>query len=366
MAGQVSILVVSLATTAGWVVNERELSAALRRLGVEHTVVRVRLGPERHLRRSGILPIVDAIEAAGARRALGGSRRRGDPSAVILLSTTASLLAPVGRLRAEGIPVAIRVDCPSETSRPGPANVLQRLLERRRLRQADVALATGPRSAALLAPLARRVAVLPVPVREPAGPAAVNGAGDVVTYSADPANKGLDLVCDAWWALGERTEGRRLHVTGVSPERGRRLLLRRGIAEPPGLRWHGTVARERQIELVRAAGAYVSASEWEGTGIAQLEALAAGVPLVTTPSLGAYEAYPIARGLEPSLVTSGRDERELAKALAVALEMPAARRRDYAAGAAAAVGRYSAEAADHVLREEVLPLLSGGGPARPP
>jgi Glycosyl transferases group 1 len=362
VAGPVSILVVSLATTAGWVVNERELSRALSRLGVEHTFARVRLGPERHLRRTGIWPIVDAIEAAGARRALGGGRPRGDPSAVILLSTTASLLVSVGRLRAAGIPVAIRVDCPSGTSRPGPANAVQRMLERRRLRQANVALATGPQSAALLAPLADRVSVLPVPVQDEAGPAAVNGAGDVVTYCADPVNKGLDLICGAWWALGERTEGRLLHVTGVSPERGRRLLLRRGIAEPPGLRWHGTVERERQIELVRAAAAYVSASEWEGTGIAQLEALAAGVPLATTPSLGAYEAYPIVEELEPSLVAHVRDERELARALAAALEMPAARRRDYAAAATAAVGGYSAEAADRALREEILPLLAGGGP----
>jgi hypothetical protein len=354
-----NILVVSLATTAGWVVNERELSGALRRLGVEHTVARVRLGPERHLRRTGNWPIVDAIEAAGARRALRGGLRRGDPSAVILLSTTASLLAPVGRLRAAGMPVAIRVDCPSSISRPGPANAVQRLLERRRLRQATVALATGPRSAALLTPFAHRVAVLPVPVQDEVGAAAVNGSGDVVTYSADPVNKGLDLVCGAWWALGERTEGRLLHVTGVSPERGRLLLLRRGIAEPPGLRWHGTVTRERQIELVRGAAAYVSASEWEGAGIAQLEALAVGTPLVTTPSRGAYEAYEIARDLTPALVTERRDVGDLSRALAAALEMQAPNRRRCAEAAIERIRPFSSDAADRALADEVLPMLLG-------
>jgi glycosyltransferase involved in cell wall biosynthesis len=321
---------------------------------VEHTTVRVRLGVERHLRRSGFWPVVDAIEAAGARRALGDGLRDGAPAAVILLSSTAALLAPVRRLRAAGIAVAIRVDCPSATSRPGLQNAAQRLLERRRLGEATIVLATGPRSAALLAPLAGRVAVLPVPVE--ARPA--DGAGgDVVTYAADPVNKGLDFVCRAWWALGARTAGRLLHVTGVSAERGRRLLLREGIAEPPNLRWHGVLPRERHLELLGKAAAYVSASAWEGAGIAQLEALAAGVPLVTTPSLGAYEAFGIAREVAPELTVPGRDPAELTTALAAAFEMAPERRRRYAAAAAAALEPFSREAADRSLEREVLPQL---------
>jgi hypothetical protein len=354
----VTLLVVSLATTAGWIVNEQELCASLRRLGVEHRVLRVRLGAERHLRRTGALPLVDAIEAAAGRRALRDGLRGGATSAVIVFSSTASLLAPVGRLKAAGIRVAVRVDVPSSTSRPGLPNAFARLLERRRLRQATLALATGTRSAALLEPLTERVAVLPVPVHH-RGLAPANGGADVVTYSADPVNKGLDLVCAAWWALGEATEGRLLHVTGVSAERGRRLLLRRGIAEPPGLRWHGTVTRERHMDLVREAAAYVSASEWEGTGIAQLEALAVGTPLVTTPSLGAYEAYEIARDLTPALVTERRRPEDLTAALAAALAMQAASRRRCAEEARERIRPFSTEAADRSLADEVLPVLLG-------
>ena len=349
------LLVVSLATTVGWQVNEEELTSGLERQDVDHAVVRVRLGPERHLRRSGFWPLVDAVEAAGARRALAAGLRDHPITAVILLSTTAALLAPVGRLRAAGIPVAIRIDVPSAISRPGIENAAQRLLERRRLREATIVLATGPRSAALLSPLAPRVAVLPVPVA--AAPGGAAGGGDVVTYAADPVNKGLDLVCRAWWALGERSAGRLLHVTGVSAERGRRLLLRAGIAEPPSLRWHGVLPRECHLALIREAAAYVSASAWEGAGIAQLEALAAGVPLVTTPSRGAYEAFEIARALAPNLTAGGRDDAELTRALRAALEMPSEQRRRYAAAAAAALEPFSREAADRSLADQVLPQL---------
>jgi glycosyltransferase involved in cell wall biosynthesis len=351
------VLIVSLATTDGWVVNERELTAGLDRLGVPHRVARLRLGPEAHLRRTGFLPLVDAIEAAGSRRVLNAALREGDVSAVIALSTTAALLAPVRRLRAEWIPVAIRVDCPSSISRPGPQNAVQRALERRRLAEATLAIGTGPRSAELLAPLAAEVAVLPVPVDAARDGAEANGSGDVVTYAADPDNKGLDLICRAWWQLGAATEGRRLHVTGVSPERGRRQLTRKGVAEPRGLTWHGDLEREEHLALLRGAAAYVSASAWEGAGIAQLEALGAGVPLVTTPSLGAYEAHPIAAALRPALATATRDAGELASALGTALAMDREERGAYAEQATRAVETFGCAAADRALAEDVLPRL---------
>ena len=353
------LLIVSLGTTSGWLVNEAELTGSLQRLGVDHEVVRVRLGPERHLRRTAIWALVDAIEAAGARRALRAGLRGGRPTGIVALSSTAALLLPVRRLQAARIPVAIRVDCPSSISRPGPQNAAQRALERRRLREATLALATGQRSAALLAPLAQRVAVVPVPVEVAAGPAQEGERRDVVTYAADPDNKGLDLVCRAWWALGSQTDDRTLHVTGVSAERGRRLLLRRRIAEPANLRWQGEVPRERHIGLLRSAAAYVSASDWEGAGITQLEALAAGTPLVTTPSRGAYEAYPFALELAPELVTRERDAQQLSKALSAALAMPPARRLDYAAAAADSVEPFSRQSADRALGEEALPSLLG-------
>jgi glycosyltransferase involved in cell wall biosynthesis len=353
------LLVVSLATTTGWRVNERELSASLARLGVHHRVVRLDLGPERHLRRAGLWPVTDAVEAVGSRRALRRGTREGRPSAVIFLSTTAALLAPLGSLRAGGIRTAVRVDVPSSSSRPGPQNAAQRALERRRLREADVVLATGPRSAALLSPLAERVAVVPVPVTAAGAlPPDREDPRDVLTYAADPENKGLGLICEAWWALGEAMRGRRLHVTGVPADRGRRHLIRRGIAEPEGLVWHGELPHAEHLALLGEAAAYASASAWEGAGIAQLEALAAGVPLATTPSRGAYEAFPLARSLAPELTAPDRSVTAVAAALGAALGLSADERRDYSARAAASVHGFTREAADRALRDEAHPLLA--------
>ena len=354
------VLIVSLATTLGWRTSEAELCASLERLGVAHRVERMTLGPEAGLRRTGAWPLTDWVEALGCRRGLRRGLAAGRPRALIFLSTTAALAAPLRRLAAEGIPAAVRVDCPAAVNRPGIQNAPQRRAERRRLAEAAVAMATGPRSAALLAPLAARVATVPVPVEPAARSEGGEAAGDVVLYAADPEKKGLDLVCRAWWALGTAAEGRRLLVTGVAAERGRRFLIRRGVAEPPGLVWCGELERDRYLELARGAAAFVSASVLEEAGLAQLEALAAGTPLATTPSDGAYEAYPLAAAIEPALAAPARTPEALAGALAAALAMGERERRAYGESARAALGIFGAAAADRALAEDVLPVLLGG------
>ena len=213
------LLIVSLGTTDGWVVNEEELTAgaaaardrsrrrpAPSRTGAAPAADR-NLGRCRHDRGGGS-PARPAGRSA-RRQALGSDRPQHHRFAVV----------PVRRLRAAGIQVAIRIDCPSSASQPGSQNAGQRALERRRLREATLAGRPGPRSAALLSALAPRVAILPVPVEIAADgrPSSVGAGGDVVTYAADPDNKGLDLVCRAWWALGSRpTSGACSRSPGVS------------------------------------------------------------------------------------------------------------------------------------------------------
>ena len=111
--------------------------------------------------------------------------------------------------------------------------------------------------------------------------------------------------------------------------------------------------RGQYESLLGGATAFVSASRIEGYGLAQLEALAAGVPLVTTSSRGAYEAEPLARGLAPELCA---EPAGLSGAIAAALAMPAERRRDYAAKAAELLAPFSEVRARDGLREALAVL----------
>src|SRR6202034_2883990 len=118
-----------------------------------------------------------------------------------------------------------------------------------------------------------------------------------ITYAANPAKKGLDIVLDAWRRAVR--PGEELVVVGVEE----RELRGFGYALPPaGVRVVGMLAHEDYRALLRRARTYVCAARREDYGIAQLEALADGCMLVTTPSPGSYAALPIARELDARLV----------------------------------------------------------------
>ena len=102
---------------------------------------------------------------------------------------------------------------------------------------------------------------------------------------------------------------------------------------------------------------YVSASRIEEYGVAQLEALAGGALLVTTPSRGPYEALPLARRLEPALVAAERSPQALAAALRAALELPEPARAEYRDRARELVAPYSREELRRRLERDVLPFL---------
>ena len=96
----------------------------------------------------------------------------------------------------------------------------------------------------------------------------------------------------------------------------------------------GALPRAEYRALLRRARVFVTAPRREDYGQAQLEALADGCLLVTTPAPGPYAALPIARRLDARLVDA-----DLAAALAAALVHP-----DAAAYAARALRRARADA----------------------
>jgi hypothetical protein len=93
----------------------------------------------------------------------------------------------------------------------------------------------------------------------------------------------------------------------------------------------------------------VTAPRREDYGVAQLEALADGCLLVTTPAPGPYAALPLAGGLDPRLVAD-----DLVPALRAGLDDPVP---GYAERALAAIAPYRRAAVDAVVSAELLPRL---------
>lgn len=331
------ILLVSLGATTGLREADAELAASLRRAGAR--VAEVRAAPVREWR---TMALIELAWARSARRCAASAIAENGPRAVIYSSVTAALLAPA--------PGAIRFDAPAAGNRPGRHGLWQRPVERRRLRGATLLV---PWSAGGLdeAPAPRAGAVVvPVPV-ESSAPAAPAAERDVaaLTYGANPQKKGLDRVLAAW--LTTRREGEELVVAGLDAAGWARGSARMGVhaALPPGVRLVGRLPPCEYRALVRRARVFVTAPRREDYGIAQLEALADGCALVTTPAPGPYAALPIARALDPRLVSD-----DLSGALRTALDDPVA---GYAGRATAALAPYRREAVDAVVRGELLPRL---------
>jgi hypothetical protein len=316
------VLLVSLGSTAGLRAADAELASSLERAGASVAVVAAR--PQRDVRTLALTDFVWAHAARVAAR-LGIEEHR--PRAVVYCTVTAALLWPR--------PGAIRFDAAAAANRPGRHGMWQRPVEFRRLREAPLLV---PQAAGALveAGSARTPAVVvPIPV-EPSGPP--GGARDIaaITYAANPDKKGLDRVVAAWAVARRGNE--ELLVTGTDR-----------VPRAPGVRVAGSLAPEEYRGLLRRARVFVTAPRREDYGVAQLEALADGCVLVTTAAPGPYAALPLARELDPRLVTD-----DLATALRTALDDPAPR---YAERALQALAPYRRAAVDATVRDDLLPAL---------
>lgn len=347
-------------STAGLRQADTEMLAALRGLGVGVVAVTASLEPPRAIRRyvQRSLATIDAFEALALRRATAAALSSHEPRAIIYSTTHAAMLHPRAADRAR---VAIRFDTPAQLSRAGAPYRLEYLLERRRFERATLlmpsALDLGADTARLLPP---RVPVVPVPIPIELGREPPSASRDPVAvfYAASPEKKGLDVAVQAWARLGDPgARGRRLVITGIDRERGLRYLHDHGITEPPAVQWTGLLKPEEHRALTRRAEVYLAASRYENYGIGQLEALADGSMLVTTPSPGPFAALPIARELDARLVTDSDDPVALAIALEAAFARGSEERVTYRARARERLRAFSREATSNRLRHEVLPLL---------
>jgi glycosyltransferase involved in cell wall biosynthesis len=342
------VLIVSLGSTEGLRVADRQLRDSLERAGA--SVVLVTAEPPAPVRTMMLTDLRWARAARLAAAAVLAEVDNSPPKAIIYSSTTAALLWP-----RRG---TIRFDAPSAGNRPGRHGLWQRPLERRRLGEAPLLLpwSEGGLSEAPSAVAARgddSVLVLPVSV-EPSGPAEAVRNIAAITYAANPSKKGLDRVLSAWSGVCDELppgEPRELVIAGVAAPALRSAGM--DLDAAPGVRVVGALPPEDYRALLRRARVFVCAPRREDYGIAQLEALADGCVLVSTPAPGPYAALPIARALDPRTV--GED---LQSALRAALSDPP---EDYARRALHALDPFRRDSVDRLVAGELLPRLLAVG-----
>jgi Glycosyl transferases group 1 len=342
----IDVLIVSLGSTSGLRAADEELRGSLERAGASVELVRAKAPTEVRT-----LMLTDLRWALAARRAASAALQRTPTRAIIYSSTTAALLWPR--------PGAIRFDAPAAGNRPGRHGLWQRPLERRRLEQSSLLLPWSEGGLAELSSAADgrttpadRALVLPVPVEASAPPA---GERDIaaITYAANPAKKGLARVLEAWRLV--RRPDEELVIAGIDHRSLASVPL---AARAEGVTVTGLLPREAYRALLRRARVFVCAPRREDYGMAQLEALADGCLLVSTPAPGPYVALPIARTLAPHLVSE-----DIAVALRTALDDPMS---DYPVRARQALEPFRTESVDRTTAKRLLPRLMAMDAVLPP
>ena len=295
------VLLVSLGSTEGLRRADDELQDSLRRAGARVAVARP-FPPEP----VPTLMLTDLAWARAARQAAGTlmeQMHRAPPRAVIYSSTTAALLWPR--------PGAIRFDATAAGNRPGAPRPV-----------AAPARAPAPAPGAAAAPVERgrpaggaadrsRGAIARSSCRVPSSPPGRRPRSATSPRSPTPRTRPrrASTACSPAWrsvraelSSAERSTGppEELFVAGATAEQ----LEQAGLIAPgeEGVRVVGSLIPREFRALLRRARVFVCAPRREDYGIAQLEALADGCQLVTTPAPGPYAALPIARRLDPRLV----------------------------------------------------------------
>ncbi len=333
-ASEIDVLIVSVGATTGWRAAARELEAAFAAAGAR--VLTADTGPVPEVR---TFMLTDFVQARAARSAAAAAIAAHRPGAVVYCSMTAALLWPR--------PGAIWLDALAAENRPGRHGIWQRVMERRRLTEAPLVLTMAPGS------LGPGSAGGPAGVPEVVVPVAVQRSGplghirdiDALAYTGDPVKRRLDYILDAWRRARRGDET--LVVAGIDRARGAG-----GSDSVTGVRFVGRLAPGEYRALLRRARVFVAAPRREDFGIAQLEALADGAMLVTTPAPGPYVALELARTLDPRLVAE-----DLAPALRAALDAPLP---GYADRAAELVAPFHRDAVTLTISERVLPTLLPG------
>lgn len=116
------------------------------------------------------------------------------------------------------------------------------------------------------------------------------------------------------------------------------------VKAPPNVRFHGAVTRNRVQEFYNSADVFILPTISDGFALTQLEAMAHGLPVITTPNCGQV----VTNGVDGFIVPA-RDATALAESLRTLLEDPE-RLQAMSEAAQLAVRKFSLEHLDKNLR----------------
>jgi len=160
---------------------------------------------------------------------------------------------------------------------------LARRLGARVLRRAGVVTAVSPELAAIAERVSNRgdVArhVQPMPVDGPDRPWSSGGAGALVIARLVP-QKRVELAIRALDQLARQGAALPLTIVGEGPERGALERLAARLPQAAPVRFTGTLPPAGVVECLAAADLLLFPAREEGLGLAALEALMSGVPVI--------------------------------------------------------------------------------------
>lgn len=169
----------------------------------------------------------------------------------------------------------------------------------------------------------------------------------------DP-KKGIEVLLQAWKQVASSHPSALLVVAGSGTADYtaslRAMAEELGIA--PRILWTGFLGHEEKRVALGAAEIFVLPSKSESFGLALLEAMAAGVPSVTTLGVALGEEAAAVGAVQPADYDAG----SLALALGGLLDSTELRGKLGKAGRAFATGRYSLEAMGRELKSAYLAL----------
>jgi glycosyltransferase involved in cell wall biosynthesis len=180
-----------------------------------------------------------------------------------------------------------------------------------------------------------------------------SGTVDVLCVGQLVARKGQHVLVDAIASLASRGVDVRATVAGDGPSRAalESSVAARGLGDR--VRFTGAVGQDEIARLLREADVFCLPSFAEGVPVSLMEAMATGLPVISTRIAGTPEL--IDDGRSGLLVAPGRAD-QLAAAVEQLVTSPPRRAAHGAAGRVAGIARYQVGESAQVLAEHLRSL----------